>query len=146
MACDVLSPKRWPAQTEEMNMGIAGIGSALSAADTQYNFTSMTNKQFLDASQTLFSEGDISQSDAAGLSQIAQGVDSVPISGPSQSVSQILSDPTQHNFIAELQGDNYSAHLAGSVGGSTYDSMLADLQTYQSTSLENKSTLIATQA
>jgi hypothetical protein len=127
-------------------MGIAGIGSALSAVDTQYNFTSMTNQQLLDASNTLFSEGKISESDADQLSQIAQGVDSVPISGPSQSVSQTLSDSTQHDFIAQLQGDDYSANLAGSVGGDLYNSTLAALQSYQATSVENTSTLISTQA
>jgi hypothetical protein len=127
-------------------MGTAGIGSALSSADTQYNFTSMTNKQLINATSSLLGAGKISASDADELSQIAQGVDSVPISGSSPSVSQTLSDSSQHNFIAQLQGDDYSANLPGSVGGALYDSMLTALQTYQGTATENTSNLLSTLA
>jgi len=112
-------------------MGAAGIGSALSVG-SQYDFTKMTNQQLFDAVQTLGSEGKISQTDESQLSFIAQGVDSVPMNGPSLSASQIVSDSTQHNFIAELQNDDYGANLSGSVGGTFYNSMLQALESYQS--------------
>jgi hypothetical protein len=118
-------------------MGGAGIGSALASAGSQYDFTKMTNQQFFNAVNTLGSEGKISQNDTANLSAIAQGIDSVPISGPSPTAQQFLADPTQHNFILEVQGDDYGAHLGGSIvpgGASLYDDLLKDLETYQTSS------------
>ena len=122
-------------------MDVSGIGNSLNSAGTQYDFTKMTNQQFLTAVQDLGSEGKISQSDAAQLSFIAQGVDSVPINGPSPSVQSILADPTQHNFISELQGDDYGANTPGAVGGAMYNSMLNDLKAYQGTAVDPTSTL-----
>lgn len=127
-------------------MGVAGIGSALSSLGSQYDFTKMTNQQLFDAANQLGSEGKISQTEAANLSWIAQGVDSVPISGPSHSVQQILAEPTQHNFIKELQGDDYGANLPGSIGGALFDSLLKDLQTYQGTATSKTSQNLSIQA
>jgi len=126
-------------------MGVEGIGSALSAG-YQYDFTKMTNQQFFDAVQTLGNEGKISPADEGQLSFVAQGVDSVPISGPSPSASQILSDPAQHNFIAELQNDAYGANLSGSVGGALYSSMLKDLENYQTGSTATTSGTLSVSA
>jgi hypothetical protein len=115
--------------------GIAGIGSSLG---TDYDFTKMTNAQLLNAANKLGSEGKISELDASQLAFIAQGVDSVPISGPSPSVSQILSDPTQQNFVDELQNIVSSMNSQpGSVGTGMYESMLKDLQTYQASPIED---------
>ncbi len=129
----------------ENNMGVAGIGGALASAGTQYDFTKMTNRQLYNAASTLESEGKISHDDAGALISIAQGIDYAPISGPGQSVAQILADPTQHNFIEEVQGDNYGAHMGGSFSPIPYDSMLKDLESYQTNSTSsNNSTLSIT--
>jgi hypothetical protein len=138
-------------------MGAAGIGSALgmlgalggfgslsspgsspsasSSSGSTYDFTSMTNQQFLTALQQLGSAGKISQTDEAQLSFVAQGVDSTPINRADQpSQQQIMSNPTAHDFLSELQNIDRSAHsVAGSVGASMFDSMLNDLKTWQGT-------------
>jgi hypothetical protein len=126
-------------------MGVAGIGSSLGSVAMQYDFTKMTNKQLFNAVETLGSEGKISQTDASQLSFIAQGVDYTPISGPGQSVAQILSDPTQHNFIEEVQNDGRGASSAGGVGGTLYASMLNDLLKIQGASAETTKSSISVQ-
>lgn len=121
-------------------MGVSGIGSGLISLGAQYDFTQMTNAQFLAAVEKLGSEGKISQQDEGQLAAIAQGVDSVPINGPRPSVSQILSDPTAHNFLSELENIDDSAHnTPGSVGTALVDSMLSALRTYQGTAIEQTS-------
>jgi len=102
----------------------------------------MTNQQLYDAANQLESEGKISQTDAGQLSFIAQGVDYAPINGPAPSVSQVLSDPTQHNFIEELQNDAHGA-LSTGVGGAMYLSMLNDLETYQTASTPTNSSSLS---
>jgi hypothetical protein len=55
-------------------------------------------------------------------------------------VSQILSDPTAHNFLSELENIDDSAHnTPGSVGTALVDSMLSALRTYQGTAIEQTS-------
>jgi len=137
-------------------MGAAGIGAALGALGalsslgstgstgstssngsigSTYDFTSMTNQQFLTAIRQLGGEGKISPADASQLSFIAQGVDSTPINQADQpSEQQIMSNPTAHDFLSELQNIDWSANVAGSVGAPMFNSMLKDLQTYQGTS------------
>jgi hypothetical protein len=123
-----------------VTMSATGVGNVLSSLGPQYNFKSMTNAQFLSAVNNLGSQGKISQAVADQLSAVAQGVDYVPINGASTSVSQTLSDPTLHNFIAEIQGDDSSANQPGAVGGSLYDRMLQALQSYQGSVVENSPT------
>lgn len=113
-------------------MSISGLGTSLSSLSSQYNFRSMTNQQFFDTIQKLGKEGKLSKNDTDQLSFIAQGVDSVPITGASPSVTQILGDPTQHDFLSELQGDDYSANTQGAVAGAFYDEMLKSIQKLQS--------------
>ncbi|HEX4065891.1 MAG TPA: hypothetical protein VHZ09_07685 [Acidobacteriaceae bacterium] len=132
-------------------MGAAGIGAALGAlgalsslgstsstgsTGSTYDFTSMTNQQFLTAIRQLGGEGKISQTDESQLSFIAQGVDSTPINRADQpSEQQIMGNPTAHDFLNELQNIDWSANkVAGSVGAPMFNSMLKDLQTYQGTS------------
>jgi len=114
-------------------MGVAGIGSSLGSIAMQYDFTKMTNRQLFNAVETLGSEGKISQTDASQLSAIAQGVHSTPVDQSQVvSVAQILNDPTEHNFIADLEDQSTSMHsTSGSVGTAMVDSMLKDLQVYQ---------------
>jgi hypothetical protein len=95
----------------------------------------MTNAQLLSAAKELVSQGKISQTDEAQLTAIAYGADSTPINGNGSSASQTLSDPTLHNFIAEVQGIDYdSHHIAGSVGAAMYDRLLKDLEANQGSS------------
>lgn len=138
-------------------MGAAGIGAALGAlgalsslgstgstgstsssgsTGSTYDFTSMTNQQFLTAIRQLGGEGKISQADESQLSFIAQGVDSTSINRADQpSEQQIMSNPTAHDFLSELQNIDWSANsVPGSVGAPMFNSMLKDLQTYQGTS------------
>lgn len=113
-------------------MSAAGLGSVLSSSGSGYDFTSMTNKQFLSAVNSLEGEGKISQTDADQLGAIAEGVDSVPITGPSPSVQQVLGDTSSHDFLAEVQNLYSSIETRpGSVGGALYSSMLTDLETNQ---------------
>lgn len=113
-------------------MNVAGFGASLNSLSSAYNFRSMTNREFLDTVVTLGQTGQISQSDADQLSMIAQGVDRVPISGAMPSVADVLSDPGQRDFIAELEGDTYSANSPSAVGGAMYDHMLKALQSIYS--------------
>jgi hypothetical protein len=118
-------------------MGATGIGSALGSVGSQYDFTKMTNKQLFDAANELGDEGKISKTDAGQLSFISQGVDyAYPDGGGPTSVSQFLSDPTQHNFIQEIQNDERGANSPGGVGGALYASMLSDLYKVQGTSTQ----------
>jgi hypothetical protein len=110
-------------------MSAAGVGSVSGATGSGYDFTNMTNKQFLSAVKFLEADGKISQTDADQLGAIAEGVDSVPISGPSPSVQQILNDTSSHDFISELQNIHSSIETnLGSVGDALYSSMLSDLE------------------
>lgn len=109
-------------------MNIAGFGASLTSLSSSYNFRNMTNKEFLDTVVTLGKTGRISQSDADQLSMIAQGVDRVPISGAAPSVAEVLSDPDKKDFIAELEGNAYSAHRPGAIGGAMCDHMLKALK------------------
>jgi hypothetical protein len=130
-------------------MGVAGIGSAINSLGATYNFTSMTNQQFLTAVEQLGSAGKISQTDEGQLAAIAQGVDYTPIDRASvPSEQQIMSDPTEHNFLSEVENIDWSVnHIAGSVGAPLYNSMLQDLETYQGTPVEqNGSQSISVQA
>lgn len=124
-------------------MGVAGVGSALSSLGSQYDFTKLTNKQLYDAANQLGSEGKISQEDAAQLLGIAQGIDSVPISGQNKTTQQILADPTQHNFIKEIQGDDYDANLPGSIGGAPLNALLKDIETYQAKEVDQPNQTIS---
>jgi len=119
-------------------VSIAGIGSATGSLGTTYNFTSTTNQQFLTAVEQLGSEGKISQTDQGQLTAIAQGVDYTPIDRADvQSEQQIMSDPTKHNFLSELENIDWSANnVSGSVGAPLIDSMLQDLKAYQGTPVE----------
>jgi hypothetical protein len=128
-------------------MSIAGLGSVLGAVGTDYNFTKMTNKQFLSAVNSLASDGKISQTDAAQLGAIAEGVDSVPISGSSPSTQQVLSDTSSHDFLSEVQNtNNWVDSNAGSVGGAMYASMLTDLENNQGTSATPQGTTLSVDA
>jgi hypothetical protein len=108
----------------------------------------MTNRQLYNAVETLGTEGKISQTDASQLSAIAQGVDSTPIDRSQVvSVAQTLNDPTQPNFIADLEDQSVSMHSTpGSVGTAMVDSMLKDLQAYQANTIADTGKSISIQA
>jgi len=58
----------------------------------------------------------------------ADGGVCVPVNGPHLSTARVWSNQTLHNFIRELQGNEYSAHMRGAVGGALYDSLPQKLQ------------------
>jgi len=113
-------------------MSISALGTSSSPSAGTYNFTNVTNAQFLQEVQSLAKQGALSPTQQAILTLTADGGDSVPISGPRPSIAQILSDPTSQNFMAELQDIDYQEHhTPGSVGSALTDSLLQTLQAYQ---------------
>ena len=113
-------------------MSISALGAAPPSNGTTYNFTNVTNAQFLQEVQSLAKQGTLSPTQQAMLTLTADGGDSVSINGPRLSTAQILSDPTTRNFMAELQNIDYQEHhTPGSVGAALTDSLLQTLQAYQ---------------
>lgn len=113
-------------------MSISALGTTSSSSGGTYNFTNVTNAQFLQEVQSLAKQGALSSTQQAMLTLTAEGGNSVPISGARPSTAQILSDPTTQNFMAELQNIDYQEHhTPGSVGGALTNSLLQTLQAYQ---------------
>lgn len=105
---------------------------SMSVTGSSYNFTNVTNAQFLQQIQSLRQQGALS-SDQSVLAMIdASGGDSVPVSGQPLSASQALSDSTQRDFLSVFQTQSDWMHSTpGSVGASQIDSLLQTLKAYQ---------------
>ena len=134
--------------SEEKSMGVGGIGSSLGTVGTQYNFTKMTNQQADDAAKALLQQGVLTADAAGRLEGAAQGIDSTPIDR-SQVVStaQTLADPTQKNWVSYMQESSDWAHSnPGTIGYQSTDTLLSELKSYQSSSLEESTKTISTQA
>lgn len=127
-------------------MSISPLGAGTGSAGSTYNFTSVSNSQFLQEIQNLGQQGALSKQEQMLATLSASGGDSVPIDGPHATTAQTLSDQTLHNFITELQGDDYSAHLPGAIGGALYDSLLQKLQNYQGGAVTASSSSVSTAA
>ncbi|HVX77424.1 MAG TPA: hypothetical protein VHB49_14930 [Bradyrhizobium sp.] len=120
-------------------MSISALGATSGSVGSTYNFTNVTNEQFLQEIQDLGQQGALSKNEQVLATLAASGGDSVPINGLRPTTAQTLSDQTLHDFITELQGDDNSAHMPGAVGGALYDSLLQKLQSYQGTAIGSSS-------
>ncbi len=127
-------------------MSIAGLGS-LASLGSQYDFTSMSNSQLLDAAHNLASQGEISTSDESQLVAIASGVDSCSVSGTNPSVNEVLQDPTQKNFIDQLNEQLAWDQSNNSTSAASLDkTLLADLNHYQTDDTLRTAQTISVQA
>jgi hypothetical protein len=128
-------------------MTISSPGSISGSPGATYNFTSVTNANFLKEIDGLGHAGKLSPDQQAILTLSAEGGDSVPINGPGVSTAQALSDPTTHNFIAEYQNIDWQLHnTPGSVGAALVDSVLQTMQAYQGQPIEESSPSVSTTA
>jgi hypothetical protein len=121
-------------------MSISALGATSSSSAATYDFTNVTNGQFLEEVQSLAKQGALSPTQQAMLTLTADGGDSVPISGPRPSTAQVLSSPTTRNFIDMLQTLDDSEHRTpGSVGAALTDSLLQTLRAYQGKAMPSTS-------
>jgi len=128
-------------------MSVSTIGALSGLSGTTYNFTNVTNAQFLQEVKSLYEKGLLSGDQASLLSCDACGGDSLPIDGQPSSVSQALSDPTTHDFISVFQlQDNWMHANPGSVGTALYDSIVRALQAYQGNQVGGSSNSVSTEA
>ena len=125
-------------------MSISALGTTSgSSTSATYDFTNVTNAQFLQEVNSLGQAGKLSNDQRALLTVAASGGDSVPIDGPRPTTAQTLSDTTLHNFITQLQGDDNSAHTPGAVGGALYDSVLQTLEQNQGRPVDGSSSSVS---
>ena len=128
-------------------MSVSTIGAMSGSSGTTYNFTNVTNAQFLQEVKGLYGQGLLSGDQACLLSCDACGGDSLPINGQPLSVSQALSDPTTHDFISVFQlQDNWMHSNPGSVGTALYDSIVRALQAYQGKPVGGSSSSVSAEA
>jgi len=128
-------------------MSISAIGGGSGSSVATYNFTNVTNAQFLKEIQSLAKQGALSPNQQALLTADAEGADSVPISGQPLCVPQVLSDPTTHNFLANFQLQDYWInHTPGTVGGALVHSIEQTLQAYQGKPIMSSSSTVSAEA
>jgi len=128
-------------------MSVSTIGAMSGSSGMTYNFTNVTNAQFLQEIKSLREQGALSADQSALLSVDAYGCDSIPINGQPESAAQALSDPTMRDFISIFQlQDNWMHSTAGSVGTSLVDSILQVLKAYQGKPIGDTSSGVSTEA
>jgi hypothetical protein len=124
----------------------SAIGNQPASPGPTYNFTNVTNAQFLQEVQGLGQAGKLSANQETLLAVAAVGGDSVPISGPHVTTAQALSDPTLNNFLTQFQEIDNSVDNHSEVGSALYDSTLKLLDQYQGRPIDASSPPVSTTA
>lgn len=128
-------------------MSISAIGSGSGTPAAIYDFTNVTNAQFLKEIQSLDKQADLSPDQQVLLTLDATGGDSVPISGQPLSTSQAPSDTTTHDLLSNFQlQDDWINHTPGTVGGALVDSVMKTLQACQGKPIDDSSGAVSTEA
>jgi len=124
-----------------MNVSATGASSGFG---TTYDFTNVTNAQFLQEIKSLREQGVLSDDQTALLTIDACGGDSLPIDGNPVSTSQALSDTTTRDFISVFQmQDDWMHSNPRSVGTAVVDSIVQVLKSYQGRPVDDSSSNVS---
>jgi hypothetical protein len=128
-------------------MSISAVGSGSVAGGATYNFTNVTNSDFLKEIQSLRKQGALSPNQQVLLMVDADGGDSIPINGQPETTSQAQSDTSTHDFLANFQLQDYwIKNTPGTVGGALVDSVLQTLEAYQGKPIDGSSGSVSVKA